>query len=161
MTEHNRYLLGTRGSPLALWQAERVKEMLNERRPDADVEIKVIHTTGDKILDKPLVQIGDKGLFTKEIEVALQDGAIDFAVHSFKDLPTQLPEGLGIVSIPERNSPFDALVAKEASCLRDLPENPTIATGSLRRRAQVLALRPDANRRRHSRQRQHSSAQVR
>lgn len=144
MNETPRFLLGTRGSPLALWQAERARALLKERRPDAEIEISIIQTTGDKILDKPLVQIGDKGLFTREIEKALLEGEIDFAVHSFKDLPTKLPEGLAIVSIPERDSPFDALVAKEGACLRDLPKNPTIATGSLRRRAQILAARPDA-----------------
>ncbi|MBN2325854.1 MAG: hydroxymethylbilane synthase [Candidatus Omnitrophica bacterium] len=144
MNETPRFVLGARGSPLALWQAERVKELLKDQCPETAIEIQIIHTTGDKILDKPLVQIGDKGLFTKEIEKALLDGEIDFAVHSFKDLPTQLPDGLAIVSMPERDSPFDALIAKEAKCLRDLPENPVIATGSLRRRAQVLAVRPDA-----------------
>lgn len=144
MNDRNHYRLGTRGSPLALWQAERVRTILKEKHPCAEIEIAIVQTTGDKILDKPLVQIGDKGLFTKEIEKALQEGEIDFAVHSFKDLPTALPEGLAIVSIPERDSPFDALIAKEAVRLRDLPKNPAIATGSLRRRAQILAVRPDA-----------------
>ncbi len=145
MAEPHHFLLGTRGSPLALWQAERVQALLKDRSPAAEIEIRIIHTTGDKILDKPLVQIGDKGLFTKEIETALQNGEIDFAVHSYKDLPTIQPEGLGIVAVPERDSPFDALVSHTATCLRDLPDNPIVATGSLRRRAQVLAIRPDAN----------------
>ncbi|MGC9328884.1 MAG: hydroxymethylbilane synthase, partial [Candidatus Hinthialibacter sp.] len=145
MNDTPRLVLGARGSPLSLWQAKRVQTLLHDRCPETRIEIQIIHTTGDKILDKPLVQIGDKGLFTKEIEKALLDGEIDFAVHSFKDLPTQLPEGLAIVSIPERDSPFDALIAKEAARLRDLPENPVVATGSLRRRAQVLAARPDAS----------------
>ncbi len=145
MNQSLLFKLGTRGSPLALWQAERVQALLREQRPDSVVEIVIIHTTGDKILDKPLVQIGDKGLFTKEIEKALQDREIDFAVHSFKDLPTQLPEGLEIMAIPERDSPFDALVSESGTRLRDLPPDPTIATGSLRRRAQILAIRPDAS----------------
>lgn len=138
------FRLGTRGSPLAMWQARQVQALLSEKRPDVVVEIVVIHTTGDKILDKPLVQLGGKGVFTKEIEHALLAGEIDFAVHSYKDLPTQLPDGLEIVSIPERDSPFDALLAREGRLLKELPPHPTIATGSLRRRAQVLAARPDA-----------------
>ncbi|MFB3786594.1 MAG: hydroxymethylbilane synthase [bacterium] len=138
------FRLGTRGSPLAMWQARRVQTLLSEKMPDAAVEIAVIHTTGDKILDKPLVQLGGKGIFTKEIENALLAGEIDFAVHSYKDLPTRLPDGLAIVSVPERDSPFDALLARTGCCLKELPAHPTIATGSLRRRAQVLAARPDA-----------------
>ena len=138
------FKLGTRGSPLAMWQAERVSALLMEKCPDIRIEVVIIHTLGDKVLDRPLVQLGDKGLFTREIETALQKQEIDFAVHSFKDLPTVLPQGLGIVSIPERDSPFDALFSHKATSLRALPENPTIATGSLRRRAQILALRPDA-----------------
>lgn len=144
MAETHHFFLGTRGSPLALWQAERVQALLKNRCPTVEIEIRIIHTTGDKILDKPLVQIGDKGLFTKEIETALQNGEIDFAVHSYKDLPTMQPEGLGIVAVPERDSPFDALVSHKGACLRDLPDSPIVATGSLRRRAQVLAIRPDA-----------------
>ncbi|MBI1388113.1 MAG: hydroxymethylbilane synthase [bacterium] len=138
------FKLGTRGSPLALWQAERVKALLAERRPESRIEIEIIHTIGDKILDKPLVQVGGKGVFTKEIETALQEGSIDFAVHSFKDLPTVQPEGLGVVAIPERESPFDALFSRKYKSLGDMPERPVIATGSLRRRAQILALRPEA-----------------
>ncbi len=144
MNKNLLFKLGTRGSPLAMWQAERVQSLLQDANPDIVIEIEVIQTTGDKILDKPLVQIGDKGLFTKEIEIALLDGAIDFAVHSFKDLPTQLPDGLTISSIPERDSPFDALISRGAASLSELPANPVIATGSLRRRAQIMAARPDA-----------------
>ncbi len=136
--------LGTRGSPLAMWQAKRVQSLLHENCPEIQVDIVEIQTSGDKILDKPLVQIGGKGIFTKEIEQALMDKEIDFAVHSFKDLPTVLPEGLEIVCIPERDNPFDALFSNGSSTLSDLPENPTLATGSLRRKAQILALRPDA-----------------
>lgn len=138
------FKLGTRGSPLALWQAERVTALLLAKRPEITVETVIIHTLGDKILDKPLVQVGGKGIFTKEIENALLAGEIDFAVHSYKDLPTVLPEGLDIVSVPERDSPYDALFSEKAENLKDLPPAPVIATGSLRRRAQVLAVRPDA-----------------
>lgn len=140
----NRLTLGTRGSPLALWQAERVKALLAAARPDVAIEIEIIHTRGDKILDKPFIQVGGKGIFTKEIEEALLAGSIDFAVHSYKDLPSILPEGLAIVCIPERDSPLDALFSRGAACLADLPEAPIVATGSPRRRAQILALRPQA-----------------
>jgi hydroxymethylbilane synthase len=144
MSDSFLFKLGTRGSPLALWQADRVKAMLQETRPDATVEIVIIHTIGDKILDKPLVQVGGKGIFTKEIENALLAREIDFAVHSFKDLPTVLPDGLAIVSIPDRSDPFDAIFSRSGTSLATLPPNPTIATGSLRRKAQVLIARPDA-----------------
>lgn len=139
------FKLGTRKSPLALWQADRVCDLLQKHHPDTTVEIVKIVTSGDKILDKPLVQVGGKGIFTKEIEQAMMDGEIDFAVHSFKDLPTELPGGLEISCIPERSSPFDALFSKGAKSITEMQENPTIATGSLRRKAQILNLRPDAN----------------
>lgn len=127
-----------------MWQAERVKSLLEVTLPNQPVEIVIIHTRGDKILDKPYVQVGGKGIFTKEIEDALLAGEIDFAVHSFKDLPAVQPEGLDIVCIPERDSPYDALFSTSVSRLSDLPEAPTLATGSPRRRAQLLALRPQA-----------------
>ncbi len=136
--------LGTRGSPLAIWQAERVKSLLINKIPHLHIEIIKIQTIGDKILDKPIIDVGDKGIFTKEIEKSLLNEEIDIAVHSYKDLPTKLPEGLEIVSVPERDSPFDVLISQKASSLKDLPENPLIATGSLRRKSQVLATRPDA-----------------
>jgi hydroxymethylbilane synthase len=143
MTEKTLFRLGTRGSPLALWQAYRVRDLLSAIKSDVTIEIEIIQTVGDKILDKPLVQLGDKGVFTKEIEKALLEKTIDFAVHSFKDLPTVLPEGLEILCIPERESPFDVLISNSASSLKDLPENPVVATGSLRRKAQILSCRPD------------------
>lgn len=127
-----------------MWQARRVKDLLTQKNPAAEIEIVAIQTTGDKILDKPLVQLGGKGIFTKEIEKALIDRTIDFAVHSYKDLPTRLPQGLDILCIPERESPFDALISRSGKRLSELPDHPTIATGSLRRKAQVLAIRPDA-----------------
>lgn len=136
--------LGTRKSPLALWQAHRIRDRLAEVSPGVHVEIVEITTTGDKILDKPLVQVGGKGIFTKEIEDALLDERIDFAVHSYKDLPTVLPDGLSIGCVPERDSPFDALFSRKATGLADMPEAPVIATGSLRRRAQILIARPKA-----------------
>lgn len=145
MNKKTVFKLGTRKSPLALWQAERVSALLKTQHPNITVEIVKIVTSGDKILDKPLVQVGGKGIFTKEIEEAMLAGDIDFAVHSFKDVPTELPDGLGLSCIPERSSPFDALFTKGAASIADMPENPTIATGSLRRKAQILNLRPDAN----------------
>lgn len=138
------FKLGTRSSPLALWQADRVSTLLKQFQPDIQMEIIKITTSGDKILDKPLVQVGGKGIFTKEIEEAMQREEIDFAVHSFKDLPTVLPDGLEVTCIPERSSPFDALFSPSSNAIRGLPKNPTIATGSLRRKAQILYLRPDA-----------------
>ncbi len=145
MNNAKNFKLGTRSSPLALWQAERVTALMQQNNPDVEIEIVKITTTGDKVLDKPLVQVGDKGIFTKEIENALLDKTIDFAVHSFKDLPTKFPDGLGITAIPERDSPFDALISRKAACLKNLSKNPTVATGSLRRKAQILSLRPDAH----------------
>jgi hydroxymethylbilane synthase len=132
------FRIGSRGSKLALWQAEWVKARL------ADVgyraEIHIIRTTGDKILDVPLARIGGKGVFTKEIEQALLDHEIDFAVHSLKDLPTTLPEGLAIAAIPQREDIRDALVG---ASLSTLAKGARIGTGSLRRAAQLRALRPD------------------
>ncbi|MDZ7639928.1 MAG: hydroxymethylbilane synthase [Bryobacterales bacterium] len=130
--------IGSRGSKLALWQAEWVKARLEER--GAVCRIEIVKTKGDKILDVPLAQIGGKGLFTKEIEDALLDGRIDLAVHSLKDLPTELPAGLAVASIPQREDPRDAMVG---STLAALPEGARVGTSSLRRAAQLRALRPD------------------
>lgn len=135
----NRILrIGSRGSKLAVWQAEWVKARLEERGEVCRIEI--IKTTGDKILDVPLAKIGGKGLFTKEIEEALLDQRIDLAVHSLKDLPTELPEGLAVASIPQREDPRDALVG---ATLETLPQGARVGTSSLRRAAQLRALRPD------------------
>lgn len=131
--------IGSRGSKLALWQAEWVKARLAERGYPA--EIVVIKTTGDKILDVPLARIGGKGVFTKEIEEALLAGTVDLAVHSLKDLPTTLPEGLAIAAMPQREDPRDVLVG---TTLASLAPGARVGTGSLRRAAQVRALRPDA-----------------
>lgn len=135
--------LGTRASKLALWQAHHVAGRL--RAAGHDVEIETFSTKGDRILDKPLAEIGDKGLFTQELDGALLDGRIHLAVHSLKDLPTTLPEGLALAAVPERAEPWDALVVHPdfGGRLEDLPEGATLATSSLRRQAQLLAWRPD------------------
>ncbi|MCC7438426.1 MAG: hydroxymethylbilane synthase [Armatimonadetes bacterium] len=138
-------IIGTRGSALALWQAHAVQAMLQSRYPELDVRLEIIHTTGDKILDTPLSNIGDKGLFTKELEVALMDGRIHLAVHSLKDLPTVLPDGLTLAAVTERERPEDALIAPAGTTIATLPHGGTVATGSLRRRSQLLHLRPDLN----------------
>jgi hydroxymethylbilane synthase len=134
--------LGTRGSRLALWQAEWVRDRLAER--GARVEIVVIKTRGDAEIDRPLHELEGKGFFTKEIEDALLDGRIDFAVHSLKDLPTRLPDGLALGAVPVRASPEDVLVAREAvASLAALPPGARLGTSSLRRVAQAKHVRPD------------------
>ncbi|MGQ9895935.1 MAG: hydroxymethylbilane synthase [Acidobacteriota bacterium] len=137
-------VIGSRGSALALWQAEWVKTQLEQAVPTRHVVIQIIKTTGDAILDAPLSKIGGKGVFTKEIEEALLAGTIDLAVHSLKDLPTRLPEGLKLGCVTQREDVRDALVAREGICsLDDLPPRAVIGTSSLRRQAQLLARRPD------------------
>ncbi|MEL6446090.1 MAG: hydroxymethylbilane synthase [Bacteroidota bacterium] len=135
--------IGTRGSKLARWQADHVAARL--RAAGREVEIVVIRTQGDRVLDVPLSAIGDPGLFTKELDEALLDGRIDVAVHSLKDLPTVLPEGLRIAAVSARAEPWDAFVAHPAydGTLADLPPGAVIATSSLRRQAQLRAWRPD------------------
>ncbi|HUT23984.1 MAG TPA: hydroxymethylbilane synthase [Sumerlaeia bacterium] len=135
--------IGARGSPLALCQAEWVRDRLVEAHAGLEVALVAIRTKGDRILDAPLSRIGGKGLFTREIERALLDGDIDVAVHSLKDLPTALPEGLTLGAVCEREDPRDALVSKGADSLAALPQGAAVATGSLRRRAQLLHARPD------------------
>ncbi|MBM3761082.1 MAG: hydroxymethylbilane synthase [Acidobacteria bacterium] len=134
--------IGSRGSMLALWQANHIQALLRERGLDSRIE--VIHTTGDKITDVPLAKLGaqtsTKGLFTKELEDALLDGRIDIAVHSLKDMPTELPNGLELVAVPEREDPYDAMIG---STLEDLPIGARVGTSALRRQAQLKALRPD------------------
>lgn len=131
-------IIGSRGSQLALWQAHHIQARLKELGHESD--IRIIKTTGDKIQDVPLNQVGTKGLFTKEIEEALIANEIDLAVHSLKDMPTELPAGLVLSGIPERVDPRDALVGKT---LAELAEGAHIGTSSLRRSAQLKALRPD------------------
>jgi hydroxymethylbilane synthase len=135
--------IGTRGSKLALWQTEFVRRKLSDVFPDVEFEVKVIKTRGDKILDSPLSKIGDKGIFTREIEIELLNREIDIAVHSLKDLPTKLPEGLIIGAVTEREDVRDVLISKDNLKLAELPKEAVIATGSLRRRAQLLHFRSD------------------
>ena len=136
-------VLGTRGSRLAVWQAEWVQAWLRESAPDVTVTLRRIKTSGDNILDVPLATIGGKGLFVKEIEDALLQGEIDLAVHSMKDVPTALPEGLEILCVPAREDPRDALISREAKPLDRLPRGARVGTSSLRRQAQLLHHRPD------------------
>jgi hydroxymethylbilane synthase len=136
-------IIGTRGSALALWQANAVAAMLRARHADLEIALEIIETKGDRVLDTSLEAIGDKGLFTKELEVALLERRIDCAVHSLKDMQTELPEGLSLGAVPERADPRDALVAPEGMTIARLREGAVVATGSIRRRAQLLSLRPD------------------
>ena len=137
--------IGTRGSPLALAQAHETRARLAAAtgRPESDFEIVVIKTSGDMILDRPLSEVGGKGLFTKEIETALLDGSIDLAVHSSKDMPTQLPDGLSISAFLPREDVRDAFLSPTATSLAELPAGAKVGTSSLRRRAMVKRLRPD------------------
>lgn len=140
-----RLKLGSRGSKLALWQADFVASQLSRIVPDLNVEVKVIKTKGDKILDVALSRIGDKGLFTREIEKELLDGSIDMAIHSMKDLPSQLAPGLCIAAVLERENPGDVLISRQGYKFYELPEGAVIGTSSLRRISQIRALRPDIN----------------
>lgn len=136
-------ILGTRGSKLALWQTQYVASKLKKAVPELEIEIKTIKTTGDKILDVSLSRIGDKGLFTKEIEKELLNGSIDMAVHSMKDLPSELASGLCLGAVLERENPEDVLLSREGLRFKDLPPGAVIGTSSLRRIAQIRGLRPD------------------
>lgn len=135
--------IGTRGSQLALWQANWVKKAITRYWPKISPELVIIKTTGDKILDVPLAKVGGKGLFVKEIEEALMDGRIDIAIHSMKDMPAELPEGLSISAVPERENPLDALITDGHNALASLPQGAKVGTSSLRRSAQLLHQRPD------------------
>lgn len=146
MRDH--FIIGSRGSKLALWQSEWVRARLLELRPEAEIRIEVIKTSGDVLLNVPLATIGGKGVFTKELEEALLAGEIDLAVHSLKDLPTTLPNTLSIAAITEREDARDALVLREGvaahnSSLGDLARGAIVGTSSLRRQAQLKHLRPD------------------
>ncbi len=135
--------IGTRGSRLALWQANWVRDQILARYPDLKVELIPIKTQGDIILDRPLAEIGGKGLFVKELEVAMLENRTDMAVHSMKDVPAILPEGLEISVITQRESPRDALISPGSANLETLPKGAVIGTSSLRRGAQLKAYRPD------------------
>ncbi|MBH0178489.1 MAG: hydroxymethylbilane synthase [Nitrospira sp.] len=136
-------ILGTRGSKLALQQSEWFQSRIHAVAPDVRVTLRKIQTSGDKIVDVPLAKIGGKGLFVKEIEEALLAGEIDLAVHSMKDVPAQLPEGLDILCVPAREDARDALISRDGCSFKDLPQGATIGTASLRRQAQLLNARPD------------------
>ena len=139
---HNLLTIGTRGSQLALWQAQFIKDQLARHFPNLEIHLKIIKTTGDTIQDRSLVGLG-KGIFTKEIENALLTGEIDLAVHSLKDLPTELPHGLCIAAIPKREDPRDVLITTTGFPLEDLLGGAKIGTTSPRRKAQLLCMRPN------------------
>src|ERR1700690_1039351 len=133
--------IGSRGSQLALWQANHISALLREQ--GHEVEIEIIKTTGDKIADVALAKVGTKGMFTKEIEEALAENRVDLAVHSLKDLPTELPPGFEIAAIPERESWQDAFCSVNFADIERLPESAVVGTSSLRRQAQLMAFRGD------------------
>ncbi|OTG81263.1 hydroxymethylbilane synthase [Acinetobacter sp. ANC 4558] len=135
--------IATRQSPLALWQAEHIRARLEGMYENLNVELVTFVTQGDKLLDTPLAKIGGKGLFVKELEAALLDGRADLAVHSMKDVPMALPEGLTLAVICEREDPLDAFVSNTYAHFKDLPIGATIGTSSLRRKCQILQARPD------------------
>ncbi|KGP62379.1 porphobilinogen deaminase [Legionella norrlandica] len=135
--------IATRQSPLALWQANHVRELLLKQWPNLTIELLPMITSGDRFLKDKLLSAGGKGLFVKELEEALLDKRADLAVHSTKDMPAILPEGLSLSAICKRHNPFDALISKEFTSLNNLPQNAVIGTSSLRRQSQLLAYRPD------------------
>jgi len=135
--------IATRKSALAMWQANHVQSLLREAHEDIEIELVPIVTQGDRILDRPLAEIGGKGLFLKELEHAMLNGEADLAVHSMKDVPADMEQGLVLDAVLPRANPFDALVSREDRLLADLPAASRIGTSSLRRRSQLLALRPD------------------
>ncbi|MBZ5571573.1 MAG: hydroxymethylbilane synthase [Acidobacteriia bacterium] len=136
-----RLRIGSRGSQLALWQANHIAALLRDR--GHEVELEIIKTTGDKITDVALAKVGTKGMFTKEIEEALADGRVDLAVHSLKDLPTDLPPGFEIAAITQRQNPRDVFCSRKFASMEQLPQGGRVGTSSLRRQAQLKALRPD------------------
>ena len=139
----NQIVIGTRGSKLALWQADYIEQRLREEYPGLSVTQKRVTTKGDRILDVPLAKIGGKGLFTKELEEEMLSGGIDLAVHSLKDMPAKVPDGLVIAAVTKRLDPGDALVSNRFSSFEELPKGARVGTSSLRRRAQILCARPD------------------
>lgn len=139
----NHIKIGTRKSALALWQAEFIKNELQRLNPSITVELVHFNTKGDRILEKPLAEVGGKGLFTAELEAAMHAGDIDIAVHSLKDMPTELPQGLILGAISKREVPYDALISPQYKTLDKLPKGARIGTSSLRRQAQLLHRRPD------------------
>lgn len=138
-----KLIIATRGSQLAMWQAEYVKSELEKKFPDMSIEFSVITATGDKILDKPLALIGGKGLFTKEIEDVMLSGGAHLAVHSLKDVPTELPSGLKLAAITKRDDVRDVFLSHKYKNIEDLPEGAVVGTTSLRRQMQLRSMRPD------------------
>lgn len=143
MTHSTPIRIATRKSPLALWQAYYVKEALQKAHPGLEVELVTMVTKGDVILDTPLAKVGGKGLFVKELEVAMLEGRADLAVHSMKDVPVDFPDGLGLVTICEREDPRDAFVSNTYHHVDELPQGAVVGTCSLRRQCQLKAYRPD------------------
>ena len=143
MTLPKTLRIATRKSPLALWQAEFVRDSLIEHYPDLQVELVKMVTQGDKILDTPLAKIGGKGLFVKELEQGMLRDEVDIAVHSMKDVPVELPEGLHLSVICEREDPRDAFVSNNFASFESLPQGARVGTSSLRRQTQLKAIRPD------------------
>jgi len=146
LSDKTKIIIGSRGSALALWQSNFIKKEIENANPDVEIEIQLIKTMGDNILDVPLAKIGDKGLFTKELENELLAGNIDIAVHSLKDLPTDLPKGLKLAAVTKRHNCEDVLITKNAgTAIETLPQGATVGTGSLRRKCQIKSIRPDLN----------------
>jgi len=141
--KNDTIIIGTRSSKLARWQADYVEARLREKYPQLTITQKLMTTKGDKVLDAPLAKIGGKGLFTKELESEMLAGGIDIAVHSLKDMPTEVPAGLVIRAITKREDPGDAFVSEKYASFRELPEGAKVGTSSLRRTAQLLHARPD------------------
>ena len=138
-----KLVIATRRSQLALWQSEYVKSLLQKHYPDMEIELQEFTTKGDKILDVPLAKIGGKGLFTKELEVAMLEGTAHLAVHSLKDVPTKFEDGLQLAAVTKRFDPRDALLSNKYSSIDDLPQGAIVGTTSLRRRMAIMMLRPD------------------
>ena len=139
----NKIIIGTRGSQLALWQANFIKSEIERHFEKITVDLQIIKTTGDRITDRPLAMVGGKGLFVKEIENALLNHEIDLAVHSMKDMPGELPDGLIIGAVPQRENPYDVLISKDNIRLADYPTGARVGTSSLRRASQIKHIRPD------------------
>lgn len=139
----NTIRIATRKSALAMWQAEFVRDQLKEKFPHLSIELVPMVTKGDKILDAPLAKVGGKGLFIKELEIAMQEGRADIAVHSMKDVPVEFPDGFSIHAICKRENPLDAFVSNDYKTIDDLPAGARVGTSSLRRQCQIKRLRPD------------------
>lgn len=139
----NKLIIATRGSKLALWQSEHIKSVLEAQHPGLEVSLKIVITSGDKILDVPLANIGGKGLFLKEIEETMLRGEAHLAVHSLKDVPTQMPKELVLAAVTKREDVRDAMLSETYADIASLPEKAVVGTSSLRRRMQLMTLRPD------------------